>query len=504
MSYPVISGYKIISKIGEGAMSAVFEAEDANNNKVAIKILHGFLKDKQTYTERIEKEASNLKLLNDERIVKLFSVQNTTDKNIALIQELVKGKNLEELLSLDQNRKRPVIGALIVSEVLLGLEEAHRHDIIHRDLKPENIMLTKTGRIKITDFGVSKNLTSDQLTVSGSIIGTPAYISPEQIKGASIDQRADLFSLGVLLYRIATGELPFKDNDYSSLLNSILTKDPTPPQKLNPKIHPELLKIINKALDKNLNNRFQRAYEFRYHLMKYLDLICAPSPQKLLEEYFEKGPKLDEIGEERLVSTMIVRAEASMKAGDVKSGTQLIQQILSLDPTNKKARGLLTKRKFKFSLKAFATLAILILLLLSGLFFMQNNQKSQEVVIPEVTPKVETPAVLEVKAPQQAIIEPKKVEKKVPLPTPAPVVKEEPTMLQFNVDSDVTVYLDGEEILNPEEGPKEVKDGDHAITLKKPGHEPIVSKVTAIKNQTTVINAKTTKEVTDDEKPNNN
>ena len=159
-------------------MSEVFLGQAPSGAKVAIKILRTYLKNNEKYAERIHQEAKNLSLLSDERIVRFIELTETSDGRLALVFELVQGLDLEKVIQADSACPRPVVAVSVVSEILLGLEEAHRHQIVHRDLKPENIMLTFEGRIKITDFGVAKNLELQDVTSTGLIIGSPAYMSP--------------------------------------------------------------------------------------------------------------------------------------------------------------------------------------------------------------------------------------------------------------------------------------------------------------------------------------
>ena len=228
MSEITLCGYNVLKKLGEGSMSEVFEAVRVNSGqRVAIKVLRHYFKEKQNYIDRLSKEAEALAAISDDRIVKFFDTAKTDDGRLALVFELVEGKNLDEVIresseSGSFKRRWPIIGASLISEVLLGLEEAHRQGIVHRDLKPENIMLTPLGRIKITDFGVARNLESQELTMSGIIVGSPAYMSPEQALGEAVDHRADLFSLGVLLYKVATGCFPHNGNSYQEMVSSCL------------------------------------------------------------------------------------------------------------------------------------------------------------------------------------------------------------------------------------------------------------------------------------------
>ena len=178
-----IKDFKVIELIGEGASSEVFRALDNKGNTVALKAIRQYLKHDDASKDRLHKEAQHLRKLKDERIVKNFGIQSSEDDRLVLISEFVEGKNIEQLIQLDEQRARPIAAVVIVSEILQGLQEAHRQKIIHRDLKPENILITSEGRVKITDFGVAKSLELNKLTQTGIIVGSPLFMSPEQAMG---------------------------------------------------------------------------------------------------------------------------------------------------------------------------------------------------------------------------------------------------------------------------------------------------------------------------------
>ncbi len=481
-----VPGYILQDKIGEGSMSEVYRAfrEDHPDRIVAIKILRHYLKEEKDYNTRMKKEASLLEGLSDDRIVKIFDVVRTSDSRIALVQEFVSGKNVEKLFSGINNTPAPNTGAVIISEILLGLEESHRQGIIHRDLKPENIIITRYGKVKITDFGVAKNLESEDLTMTGIIMGSPAYMSPEQAKGLSVDNRSDIFSLGVLLYLFATGKLPFKGKNYSSVANSICNEVPKSVEKVNQKVHPELSKIIARALEKDPEKRYRNVYEFRYELQIYLDLISAQSPYKVLQAFFEGDLTGEKTSEERLISTIMMRAENAFKIGDKRAGLNLTQQLLSLDPQNEKAKTLITQTKYiKRRGKAYMYLAVTFICLMSGIYFAESFYKKDKAL--EVV-KISKKALVK-KIVKDKIVIKKSAIKKVPRKV---VKKKVLTKVFFNVDDDVAVFLDGLEIKNPRAGAVAATPGTHNIQLVKKGFAPIQTTINVLKGKVTTINAR--------------
>jgi len=531
--------YKIVKKVGQGAMSEVFLATKDNGQNVAIKILRSFLKDHEKYKTRLEQEGRILSQMDNEHIVKPLGTYSTEDGRLALVQEFVEGKNIDEILLQFSSTEfcHPIIGAIIVSEILLGIEEAHRQGIIHRDLKPENIMITHQGKIKITDFGVAKNLESEELTTTGMILGSPAYMSPEQALGKRVEESSDLFSLGILLYRFATGRLPFKGESYASLIQNIINTNPPSAENINCHIHPEFKKILVKSLEKDPHKRYQKAYTFRYDLMRFLDHVGAPSPKKALIFFYQGNLEELKFWEgKNLVNTLIGRAQTNWDLGKSEEGLLLLKQAMEIDPQN-----LEIKKLFKEKLRGQKNSKMIFpFLILVSLFFVgipsyfyysqRANFRVEAVAHPLASPlpptdtanilshSVETnfptptndekPKALnqlgkqnhniqkqkknldEINLKASAIEKPRNFGNSV---TKRKILEDSITAkgkVRFNVNDDVWVYLDGKRIENLNT-PTELKAGIHEIELLRPGYGPIKSTILVKEGETTVINSKT-------------
>lgn len=504
MSEVSLNSYSIVKKVGQGSMSEVFLAETVSGQKVAIKILRSFLKDQDKYKNRLELEARTLAQMDDERIVRPLGTYITEDGRLALVQEFVDGKNLEELLlQAGEDFQNPILGAIIISEILLGVEEAHRQGIIHRDLKPENIMITSQGKIKITDFGVAKNLESEELTTTGMILGSPAYMSPEQALGQRVDEGSDLFSLGILLYRFATGKLPFKGESYAGLIQNIINMPPLNADKLNPKIHPEFKKILQKSLEKNTKDRYRKAYEFRVDLMRFLDHLGAPSAKKILVHFFENRPEqLKFCAEESLVGTLIGRAKAHWQEGRTEQGILLVKQAIEVDPKNEMAKQLLREKLHKKKNHRPWALVLIFIFFLGLSWSLYLNREEAPIITAQATPTPgrQPPTVMTPTPEKKEEVD--KVESRVsaiqkPRLAPEPVarkqIKEENFAprgkVQFNVNDDVWVYLDGKRIPNLSAA-QEITAGIHEIELLRPGFSPIKSTILIKAGETTVINSR--------------
>src|SRR5262245_59160439 len=268
--------FEIVSSIGAGGMGEVYRARDTKLNRdVAIKVLSGAVAHDPERRERFEREAQTIAALNHPNIVTIHAVEDTGDTAF-IAMELVEGRALSEVIP----RGGVPLGQLlkIAIPVVDAVVAAHQKGITHRDLKPANIMIgsgDQEGRVKVLDFGLAK-LTSRSpnretatvlptalATGEGRILGTVAYMSPEQAEGKSIDARSDLFSLGVILYQMATGDRPFKGDTSVSIISSIVKDTPASLTEVNPALPRDLARIVRRAIAKDPEKRYQTAKDLR-------------------------------------------------------------------------------------------------------------------------------------------------------------------------------------------------------------------------------------------------
>jgi len=252
--------YEIVGELGQGAMGVVYKATDPLIDRiVAIKTITLSLaqEEREEYEARFYQEAKAAGRLSHPNIVTIFDVGRSGD--IAYIaMEFLQGRELRDILN--DEKLLPVDQVLdIVAQVALGLAYAHEHGIIHRDVKPSNIMVLRDGHAKITDFGIARMASASVRTQTGMVLGSPKYMSPEQVMGKLTDQRSDIFSLGVMLYEMLTGQPPFTGENVNAIMYQTLNAIPPSPSSLNPAVPDMLNFIVAKALAKDIENRYQNA-----------------------------------------------------------------------------------------------------------------------------------------------------------------------------------------------------------------------------------------------------
>ncbi|OGS94480.1 MAG: serine/threonine protein kinase [Gallionellales bacterium RIFCSPLOWO2_02_FULL_57_47] len=291
--------YEILGELGHGAMGIVYKAKDPLIDRVvAIKTINlGLaLDEKEEYEERFYQEAKAAGRLSHPNIVTIYDVGKSGD--VAYIaMELLQGRELRDIMN--ESGLLPVDQVLdIVAQVAQGLAYAHEHDIVHRDVKPSNIMVVRDGHVKITDFGIARMASSSVRTQTGMVLGSPKYMSPEQVMGKPIDRRSDIFSLGVMLYEMLTDQAPFVGENVNAIMYQTLNVAPVPPGKLNSAV-PEMLNfIVAKALSKRLEDRYQNAKDFAIDLRACRDSLPR-SGQKIsaLKSFIaDKGKMPDAFG----------------------------------------------------------------------------------------------------------------------------------------------------------------------------------------------------------------
>lgn len=327
MTIQKIGRYEILSTLGQGAMGVVYRATDPLLERiVAIKTISLELSrdEFEEFEQRFYREAKSAGRLNHPNIVTIHDVGNTD--NIAyMAMEFLEGEELRDILDAGAPLSLERI-AEIVSQVADGLAFAHEHSVVHRDIKPSNIMILKNGAVKITDFGIAL-IPSSSRTMAGMILGSPKYMSPEQVVGQDVDGRSDIFSLGVVLYEMLTGKPPFSGDNISAIMFRILNEMPIAPKTLRPDLPEAFNYIVAKALAKHPDERYQSAAEMAEDLRHYLALQV---PKSFFDHAADKPRTLERRAKPRIDADQTVLMAAGTLSGPAVKEAGVRKKVLLL------------------------------------------------------------------------------------------------------------------------------------------------------------------------------
>ncbi len=336
------SRYRLIEEIGRGGMAVVYRGEDTElNRQVAVKILHSFLADKEEARKRFQREAQVVARLRHENILEIYDFSGLDSPEAFIVTEFIEGQTLAAFLE-KHPIEVPEVAACIVSQVCKAVVHAHRHGVIHRDIKPENIMIRSDGVLKLMDFGIAQMVDTQKLTLTGQLLGSPAYMAPEMVTGAPLDFRTDVFSLGVLLYRLATGELPFSGNNPHEVLKKIADGDFLPASMVCPAVSEELDTIIDKALTVDPELRYQSAEAFDEAVTGLIADMGRSDPETETKLFFADAEAYQETMRQQLVAFLLKEARELGHSGRLSTALRHLNRILFLDEHNQEVPKLLS------------------------------------------------------------------------------------------------------------------------------------------------------------------
>lgn len=355
--------YEIIEKIGEGGMALVYKARCRLLNRyVAIKILRPEFTNDEEFINKFRKESQSAASLSHPNIVNIYDVGNDEKNIYYIVMEYVKGKTLKQIIK-ERGRLYPDETINIAKQIALALDHAHNNHIIHRDIKPHNILITEEGRVKVTDFGIARAVTSSTVTSTDNIIGSVHYFSPEQARGGYIDEKSDLYSLGIVIYEMITGKVPFEGESPISVALKHIQEDVTIPSSLKNNIPKALQNIIIKATQRGQINRYSNAKE----MIGDLD--------EALKRPMDNFVRLDNNADDS--PTQVI---------------PIIKEDMIKDDQDIHAKNMFMKRNIKHKGKknkaviwvATATAFIMALLFTFGIFYLKGSFTLQEKKIPDL------------------------------------------------------------------------------------------------------------------------
>jgi serine/threonine protein kinase len=460
-----IGRYKIVRELGRGAMGVVYHAIDPNIGRpVAIKTIRlgegRKAEEQDRLRERLLREARSAGMLSHPGIVTIYDVEQQGD--LAYIaMEYVDGPTLDHVLSQGPIAAEQMFS--ILGQTAVALDYAHQKGTVHRDIKPANIMIAGDGTAKITDFGIAKINASDQFTVTGTIVGTPHYMSPEQVQGLAVDGRSDQFSLGVIAYEMLTGEKPYTGEHLTTVVYKIVAEEPVSPHRLNPTLAGAIENVLRKSLAKKPEGRYRTCQEFTESLEK----ACAASRGW---KAMARGGSLNE-------PTMVEAARAAVKLPPARNPRQ---EAITTERTARKSGFV------PFLVAILVATALLALIgWQAGPWLLQQGTppppvSTQRKVEPAVTPQLPAAAQKTEEKPSPmppAEIQTAPVESKQPLVqaarrAPLPPVVTAQAVTLTSSPSGATATLDGNpEITCTTPCSLDAPPGRHGVAITLPGYQ---------------------------------
>lgn len=341
----VLDKYELLERVGQGGMAVVYRGLDRSLKRVvAVKILHKHLADYQEARDRFEREAQAVAKLRHENILEIFDYAAKSESEAYIVTEFIDGQTLKQVIT-DRPIAFPELGAMLVIQVGRALAHAHAGGILHRDVKPENIMIRSDGVVKLMDFGISHMVDLERLTVTGQLLGSPAYMAPEHVEGRPLDFRTDVFAAGIVLYQLCVGRLPFEGKNPHEVLKRIAECRFIDPRTANPRIGNRLGRIILRAMAAAPADRFASVGEMVTALENYLEESGLPHDKvKLSSElarYFSAPAAYEQALEDRLIDHLTKRGQELLGKDERAAALDLFDRVLTIDADNEKVIAIL-------------------------------------------------------------------------------------------------------------------------------------------------------------------
>lgn len=333
--------YEVLDEIGHGGMATVYRARDSSLDRfVALKVLHPHLQRTTEARARFAREAKSVAKLRHPHILEIYDYSGESSDETYIAAELLTGPTLKDFV-LQHKEMPPEIAVCLSLQLADALGEAHAKGIIHRDVKPENVLIHEDRCVKLTDFGIAHMVDTHTFTATGQILGSPGHMAPEQVEGGTCDVRSDVFSLGTVLYFCATGRLPFVGRNPHHLLKLLLEGEYPDPVRVRPAVGEDLAGIVNKALARAPDDRYQSAAEMAEDLRRFLVEMGIDAPDEMLARYLANPSVVAQQLHHQSLQRLLTIGASAAKTGDVPKAQAALSRALALDDGNDRALKLL-------------------------------------------------------------------------------------------------------------------------------------------------------------------
>lgn len=357
--------YEILEEIGHGGMATVFRARDTRlDRKVAVKVMHPHLRGAREARARFTREAQTVARLRNPNILEIYDYSGEDSPESYIATELLTGPTLKVFA--EAHEEIPAeIAACFVIQITRALRAAHDSGVIHRDIKPENVLLHEDRCVKLTDFGIAQMVDSQSMTATGQVLGSPGHMAPEQVEGKDCDARSDLFSLGTVLYFLATGKLPFPGRNPHQILKKIVDVDYIDPLRVRPSIGSRMRSIIVKLLARDPDMRYQTAESLDADLTEFVARVGIDDPAVALSDYLRDPESVSTTLRTRVIEACTQDGEKALKARDIGAATDAFNRVLAIDETNARVLALLERMGNRSRAERIATIVSSILVTLA-------------------------------------------------------------------------------------------------------------------------------------------
>ena len=358
--------YTLLEEVGQGGMAIVYRATDETLKRVvAIKVLHQHLAAEPESKARLEREAQAVAKLRHENILEIFDYSGLDSQSAYIVTEFIDGQTLKQFLA-GRTLRHPEVAALVALEVCGALAHAHSVGVLHRDVKPENVMVRKDGLLKLMDFGIAQVLDLQRMTVTGQLLGSPAYMAPEIVEGKQLDFRTDVFSVGIMLYLLAMGSLPFTGKNSYEVLRRITEGKFTDPRMVGRGVDQALSRIITKALARRPEDRYADVGPLADELRAYLNDAGLGEIRAELRAFFAGPDTYEAALPKRLAAALTAAATRHLSAKRSAKALEVWNRVLAFDPNNAVVAGALRRLEGRARLKLATILVCSARLLTTG------------------------------------------------------------------------------------------------------------------------------------------